>query len=112
MTATAVAIETPQVARLPGGDLPYTLRRSPRARRLRVVIHPERGVVVTLPPTTRRGWARADGLIVEVHPQPEKAVSDGAQSLTLPGFRQMMRELQPYMRLWEEARSAAAVTVA
>jgi predicted metal-dependent hydrolase len=65
MTATAGAIETPQVARLPGGDLPYTLRRSPRARRLRVVIHPERGVVVTLPPTNRRGWARADGLVVD-----------------------------------------------
>jgi predicted metal-dependent hydrolase len=63
--ATAPAIETPQVARLPGGDLPYTLRRSPRARRLRVVIHPERGVVVTLPPTTRRGWARADGHVVD-----------------------------------------------
>ena len=30
----------------PGGDLEYTLRRSPRARRLRVTIHPERGVVV------------------------------------------------------------------
>ena len=65
VTATALAIETPQVARLPGGDLPYTLRRSPRARRLRVVIHPDRGVVVTLPPTTRRGWARADGLVVD-----------------------------------------------
>ena len=28
---------------------PYTLRRSPRARTLRVVIHPDRGVVVTVP---------------------------------------------------------------
>jgi predicted metal-dependent hydrolase len=69
--ATAPAIETPQVARLPGGDLPYTLRRSPRARRLRVMIHPERGVVVTLPPTTRRGWARADGLVVDFLAQRE-----------------------------------------
>ena len=34
---------------------PYTLRRSPRARALRVVIHPDRGVVVTVPPATRRG---------------------------------------------------------
>lgn len=42
-------VETSAVARLPGGDLPYTLRRSTRARRLRVVIHPERGVVVTIP---------------------------------------------------------------
>jgi 3-deoxy-7-phosphoheptulonate synthase len=47
----------------------------------------------------------ADGLIVEVHPCPEKAVSDGAQSLTLDGFRKMMSELKPYIRLWTEARA-------
>src|ERR1700726_935090 len=35
----------------------------------------------------------ADGLIVEVHPAPEKAMSDGAQSLDLVGFEKMMREL-------------------
>jgi 3-deoxy-7-phosphoheptulonate synthase len=46
----------------------------------------------------------ADGLIVEVHPCPEKAVSDGAQSLTLPDFARLMRDLQPYLRLWKEAR--------
>lgn len=50
----------------------------------------------------------ADGLIVEVHPCPEKAVSDGAQSLTLQGFRAMMRELQPYIRLWKESRVTVA----
>jgi 3-deoxy-7-phosphoheptulonate synthase len=48
----------------------------------------------------------ADGLIVEVHPCPEKAVSDGAQSLTLEGFRQMMRELRPYIELWNAGRAA------
>jgi predicted metal-dependent hydrolase len=51
------------VARLPGGELAYTLRRSPRARRLRVTIHPERGVVVSLPATSRGGPARADDLV-------------------------------------------------
>jgi len=50
----------------------------------------------------------ADGIIVEVHPCPEKAVSDGAQSLTLDGFRAMMKELQPYIRLWKEARVTEA----
>jgi predicted metal-dependent hydrolase len=54
-TATA-ATETPAVARLPGGPLSYTLRRSPRSRTLRVVIHPDRGVVVTVPAAGRRGW--------------------------------------------------------
>ena len=42
---------------LVGGPLAYTLRRSPRSRGLRVVIHPDRGVVVTVPARGRRGWA-------------------------------------------------------
>ena len=50
-------IETAAIARLPGGPLDYTLRRSPRSRGLRVVIHPDRGVVVTVPSPGRRGWA-------------------------------------------------------
>ena len=54
----------------------------------------------------------ADGLLVEVHPCPEKAVSDGAQSLTIEQFRTMMDDLQPYLDLWKQARvteAAAAV---
>ncbi|MEO5966503.1 MAG: SprT family zinc-dependent metalloprotease, partial [Candidatus Limnocylindrales bacterium] len=56
-------VETERVARLPGGDLSYTLRRSPRARRLRVTIHPDRGVVVSLPVAARRGWGRPEQLV-------------------------------------------------
>src|SRR5580658_3093975 len=48
----------------------------------------------------------ADGMIVEVHPCPEKAVSDGAQSLTIPGFREMMHQLAPYRELWKQERMA------
>ncbi len=51
----------------------------------------------------------ADGLLVEVHPAPEKAVSDGAQSLDLPQFQRMMDELQPYIQLWQTARMTEAV---
>ena len=43
----------------------------------------------------------ADGMIVEVHPCPEKAVSDGAQSLTIEGFRDMMRNLSGLCRIVE-----------
>ncbi|HET7840706.1 MAG TPA: 3-deoxy-7-phosphoheptulonate synthase, partial [Terriglobia bacterium] len=46
----------------------------------------------------------ADGLIVEMHPCPEKAMSDGAQSLDPVGFRQMMEELNPYIALWKDMR--------
>ncbi len=49
LTRGATLIETSAVARLPGGDLPYTLRRSARARRLRVSIDPRRGVIATVP---------------------------------------------------------------
>lgn len=37
--------------------------------------------------------AGADGIMVEVHHDPKKALSDGAQALTLPMFEQMMGEL-------------------
>jgi 3-deoxy-7-phosphoheptulonate synthase len=63
-----------------------------------------------VPPLARAGVAvGADGLIVEVHPCPEKAVSDGAQSLTLEGFSEMMRELRPYIALWQGSRTPEAV---
>lgn len=39
--------------------------------------------------------AGADGIIVEVHPSPETASVDGAQSLTFDEFREMMDELRP-----------------
>lgn len=42
---------------------PYTLRRSPRSRRMRVTIDPALGVVVTVPPASRRGWARPEPLV-------------------------------------------------
>jgi 3-deoxy-7-phosphoheptulonate synthase len=38
--------------------------------------------------------AGADGLIVEVHPDPENAASDGRQSMTFQEFSRMMDDLQ------------------
>ncbi|HZD23232.1 MAG TPA: bifunctional 3-deoxy-7-phosphoheptulonate synthase/chorismate mutase [Acidimicrobiia bacterium] len=35
----------------------------------------------------------AHGIMVEVHPEPEKALSDGPQSLTFDGFRELMTSL-------------------
>jgi 3-deoxy-7-phosphoheptulonate synthase len=37
----------------------------------------------------------ADGLMVEVHPEPERAWSDGPQSLDFPTFQALMRDLPP-----------------
>lgn len=38
--------------------------------------------------------AGADGLLIEVHPHPEEALSDGAQSLTPESFARLMEELR------------------
>lgn len=43
--------------------------------------------------------AGADGLLVEVHPEPEKAWSDGEQSLDFAEFAAMMIALDPYIAL-------------
>jgi 3-deoxy-7-phosphoheptulonate synthase len=65
-----------------------------------------------VPPLCRAGVAiGADGLIVECHPCPEKAMSDGAQSLSLPQFAQMMADLKPYIQLWKESRVSEAALV-
>src|SRR5579872_54894 len=66
-----------------------------------------------VPALSRAGVAiGADGLIVEVHPCPEKAISDGAQSLDIPQFRKMMQDLKPYINLWSQTRMAeTAATV-
>jgi 3-deoxy-7-phosphoheptulonate synthase len=52
----------------------------------------------------------ADGLLVEVHPAPEKAISDGAQSLDPKQFARMMSELAPYIDLWRASRAEPGMT--
>src|SRR4051812_50188896 len=42
---------------------PSTLRHSTRSRHLRITIDPELGLVVTIPPRTRRGWAHPESRI-------------------------------------------------
>lgn len=64
-----------------------------------------------VPALSRAGVAiGADGLIVEVHPQPEKAMSDGAQSLSISQFAVMMADLKPYIELWKNARAGQLAT--
>ena len=41
----------------------------------------------------------ADGLMIEVHPCPAKALSDGPQSLTFDDFEKLMKGLAPYTEL-------------
>ena len=37
----------------------------------------------------------ADGLLIEVHPHPDKALKDGAQSLTCQNFQDLVNDLKP-----------------
>lgn len=60
-----------------------------------------------VPPLARAGVAiGADGLILEIHPNPQKAISDGAQSLDPAQWFHMMDDLQPYLALWKKSRLA------
>ena len=68
-----------------------------RISHLPVIVDPSHGTgknfMVT--PLARAGVAvGADGLIVEVHDQPEHALSDGAQALTLDQYDQMVSEVR------------------
>ena len=58
------------------------------------------GVRELVAPLARAGVAAgADGVIVEVHPDPDKAWSDGEQSLDFAGFEEMMSSLRPFVEL-------------
>jgi 3-deoxy-7-phosphoheptulonate synthase len=39
--------------------------------------------------------AGADGLLIEVHPEPDHARVDGQQTLTLDEFARLMKDLRP-----------------
>lgn len=64
---------------------------------LPVIVDPSHGIGVRagVTPLARAGVAAgADGLIVEIHPEPSRAWSDGMQSLTFPMFDTMMDQVK------------------
>jgi 3-deoxy-7-phosphoheptulonate synthase len=55
--------------------------------------------------------AGVDSLMIEVHPNPAKALSDGPQSLTVEGFEKFMQEMSPLGRFfgrWTQNHSTPA----
>ena len=65
---------------------------------LPVVVDPSHGTGKwdLVEPVSRAAVAAgADGLLIEVHPRPEEALSDGAQSLKPARFAELMRSLRP-----------------
>jgi 3-deoxy-7-phosphoheptulonate synthase len=74
---------------LPLASIPYLHKKT----HLPVIIDPSHGTghAYMVPDLAAASVAAgADGLIVEVHPDPEKALSDGYQSLDFPTFEAMM----------------------
>jgi 3-deoxy-7-phosphoheptulonate synthase len=76
---------------LPLASVPYLHQKT----HLPVVVDPSHGTgKASLVSAMARAAVAAgtDGLIVEIHPEPDKALSDGFQALTPPAFLQMMAE--------------------
>src|SRR5918912_1777430 len=68
-----------------------------RVSHLPIIIDPSHGTGhnYMVAPLARAGVAAgADGLIIEVHDQPEKALSDGAQALTLEQYERLVAEVR------------------
>ncbi|MCK9407949.1 MAG: 3-deoxy-7-phosphoheptulonate synthase [Bacteriovoracaceae bacterium] len=69
---------------------------------LPVIVDPSHGTGIRslIPPMAKASVpVGADGIIIEVHPNPEKAFSDGAQSLTPEQFTGLMDDLRRYLPL-------------
>lgn len=76
---------------LPLASVPYLHQTT----HLPVLVDPSHGTgkaSLVAPMAVAAIAAGADGLIVEIHPDPEKALSDGYQALTPGAFRAMMQE--------------------
>jgi 3-deoxy-7-phosphoheptulonate synthase len=68
---------------------------------LPILVDPSHGTGrhdLILPMSLAAVAAGADGLMIEVHPDPARALSDGEQSLTPERFRELMRRVQDLSR--------------
>ena len=68
---------------------------------LPVIADPSHGTGLkdlVLPMTKAAAACGADGAIVEVHPDPENALSDGEQSLTPDDFTELIKQLRPIVK--------------
>ncbi|MCL5038310.1 MAG: 3-deoxy-7-phosphoheptulonate synthase [Firmicutes bacterium] len=80
---------------------------------LPIVVDPSHGTGrwrLVAPMTKAAIVAGADGVMLEVHPKPEEALSDGPQSLTFDRFERLMREIADLRDYLDTAVSAANTT--
>jgi 3-deoxy-7-phosphoheptulonate synthase len=89
---------------LPLASVPYLHEKT----HLPVVVDPSHGTgKASLVTAMARAAiaAGADGLIIEIHPNPDKALSDGFQALTPAQFKQMMSECKKLTQCMEKIRA-------
>lgn len=73
-----------------------------------VVVDPSHGTGVrelVTPMSLAAAAAGADGLLIEVHPNPDKALSDGFQTLDFKQFDSLISQLDPLLRVLNRARA-------
>lgn len=69
---------------------------------LPVIVDPSHGTGhwgLVIPMAKAAIAAGADGIMVEIHPHPEDAFSDGTQSLKPNRFKQLMDEIKPFLEI-------------
>lgn len=72
---------------------------------LPIIVDPSHGTGrrdLVIPMSKAAIAAGADGLLIEVHPKPEEALSDGYQSITLEMFKKLMDEIKPFLNIMEK----------
>jgi 3-deoxy-7-phosphoheptulonate synthase len=77
--------------------IPYLKQHS----HLPVMVDPSHGTGVreyVAPMSKAAAACGADGLLIEVHHDPQSALSDGHQSLTPEQFGRLMKELKPFVK--------------
>jgi 3-deoxy-7-phosphoheptulonate synthase len=72
---------------------------------LPIIVDPSHGTGIrelVLPMTKAAIGAGADGVMIEIHPNPEKALSDGEQSLDFKEFTLFMEEIKPIIKIMKK----------
>ena len=80
-----------------------------RLSHLPVVVDPSHGTgkwYLVTPLAVAAAAVGADALIVEVHPNPDMALSDGAQSLTFENFGKLMKQVRAVRKAVEQVTAA------
>ena len=87
---------------------PVFRRPPPCASHLPIIVDPSHASgkrSLVLPLSKAALAAGANGLLIEIHPEPEKALSDGKQSLSFDEFSELLSEITILEQVLKQDRS-------